>query len=199
MRPEKWRKRSLKPLHRRLTCFASAVICGIATSACTAPAVVPISGAFADTLRAPHVWYTAGIRDRGDTLDAVLILTNTTAAEVEQIVAAGCTVLLVAHQTPDRRGIPVWEDFERTLSDGSRVGVNLCVAFDRVTLSPHERQELINPVPKRQMLEKLASGTYYLSVRTSIEDTTAVFESRTLLLPAGSVEIRHWLGTGIFR
>ena len=110
----------------RPACFASVLLFCAATSGCTEQAVVPLSGGFADTVRDSHVWYTAGIRDRGDTLDAVLVLTNPTAAEVEQIVAANCTVLLVAHRTAERRGIPVWEDYERTLSDGSRVGVNLC-------------------------------------------------------------------------
>lgn len=154
--------------------------------------VVPVSDGFADTLRESHVWYTAGIQDRGDTLDAVLVLTNPTAAKVEQLVDGYCTVLLVAHRTADRRGVPVWVDNERVLSDGSRVGVNdLCGGPDRVTLAPHGRKEFIEPVPKSQMLEKLAPGTYYLSVRTVVEDTTALYDSRTLLLPAGSVVVRR--------
>lgn len=187
----------LMPYPRRRTYgpFALLVLLCLGASACreltVGPAVVPISGAFADTLKEPRIWYTAGIRDRGDTLDAVLVLTNPTAAEVEQIVTAGCTVLLVAHRTADRHGIPVWEDQERRLSDGSHVGVNDCIAFDRITLPPHGRKELIEPVPKSQMLEKLAPGEYYLSVRTKVDDTAAYLESRTLLLPAGSVRVQR--------
>ena len=174
----------------QVACLALPLLCA-AASGCAEPAVLPVSGAFADTLREPHVWYTAGVRDRGDTLDAVLVLTNPTAAKVEQVVAASCTVLLVAHRTAERRGIPVWEDYERVLSDGSRVGINFCAGADRITLPPQGRQERIVPVPKSQMLEKLAPGEYHLSIRTQVEDTTALYDSRTLLLPAGSVEVRH--------
>ena len=174
----------------QVACSVLLLLCA-AASGCTKPAILPVSGAFADTLREPHVWYTAGIRDRGDTLDAVLVLTNPTAAKVEQIVAGSCTVLLVAHRTAERLGIPVWEDYERTLSDGSRVGVNFCAGADRITLPPHGRQERIAAVPKSQMLEKLAPGEYHLSIRTKVEDTTALYDSRTLLLPAGIVEVEH--------
>jgi hypothetical protein len=168
------------------------VLLYLGASACTeltvGSAVLPISGAFADTVKESQVWYTAGVRDRGDTLDAVLVLTNPTDREVRQLVDEGCTVLLVAFQAAERRGIPVWEDYERRLSDGSKVLRGLCQGFGRVVLPPRGRQELIEPIPKSQILEKLAPGEYYLSVRTIVEDTAAYSESRTLLLPAGSVK-----------
>ena len=48
----------------QVACLALLLLCA-AASGCAEPAVLPVSGAFADTLREPHVWYTAGVRDRG--------------------------------------------------------------------------------------------------------------------------------------
>jgi hypothetical protein len=164
--------------------------CLSALVACAEPTRVDVEpGSFTDTTELEGIRYTAGVRERGDTLLGVVVLTNPADTAVLANLAGGCTVTLVAHTTPARSGAPVW-DSQLTLGVGASKFIRGCyLDLLYLTVPPRGRTEVIERVPKAAILEDLTRpGRYYLSARVSFGDVPESFPDE-ILLPAGTMVI----------
>ncbi len=164
--------------------------CLSALAACAEPTRVDVEpGSFTDTTALEGIRYTAGVRERGDTLLGVVVLTNPADTAVLANLAGGCTVTLVAHTTPARSGAPVW-DSQLTLGVGASKFIRGCpLDLLYLTVPPRGRTEVIERVPKAAILEDLTRpGRYYLSARVSFGDVPESFPDE-ILLPVGTMVI----------
>ena len=108
-------------------------------------------------------------------LQVIVTVTNTS-DKVVRIEYGACSVWLLAYNTPDRSGVPAWDEQQRPNPDPKTGAYWACPAYLAIAeLEPGESftpEEFHREVPIPDIMgDSLPDGRYYFSARVELNDT----------------------------